>query len=129
MRGLESMSEFMSWFDGATWTFIDALVTMLTLGLVIYNWYTNYRQAKEINIVFQSEKSKIRQVSKITRRFISRAEINGLLGVLQKDSSHRFNIEYLSSKNYLDDISAVQNGKLNEIIIKVTDEELKQFNI
>ncbi len=71
------MDEFMLWFGGDTWTFIDALVTILTLLLVIYNWYQNYKQNQEIRIQIVLQHMNITKVLPIPliRKNFTRSEL------------------------------------------------------
>ena len=117
------MDEFMLWFGGDTWTFIDALVTILTLLLVIYNWYQNYKQNQEIRIQIVLQHMNITKVLPIPliRKNFTRSELFGILGAYDKDS--KFCIENTSSIKFFEDIRNIQEGKLDEISIIIKKED------
>lgn len=117
------MDEFMLWFGGDTWTFIDALVTILTLLLVIYNWYQNYKQNQEIRIQIVLQHMNITKVFPIPliRKNFTRSELFGILGAYDKDS--KFCIEHTSSIKFFEDIRNIQEGKLDEISIIIKKED------
>ena len=117
------MDEFMLWFGGDTWTFIDALVTILTLLLVIYNWYQNYKQNQEIRIQIVLQHMNITRVLPIPliRKNFTRSELFGILGAYDKDS--KFCIEHTSSIKFFEDIRNIQEGKLDEISIIIKKED------
>ena len=116
------MDEFMLWFGGVTWAFIDALVTILTLLLVIYNWYQNYIQKHEIRIQIVLQHMNITKVLPIPliRKNFTRSELFGILGAYDKDS--KFCIEHTSSIKFFEDIRNIQEGKLDEISIIIKKE-------
>jgi len=62
------------------------------------------------------------------RKFVSRSEIEGILRDILINQRGGFNIKYLSSNEFIDNLLKVQEGKKDDIVIKVTDEELAQFN-
>lgn len=121
MKGLENMNEFMELFEGTTWTFIDACITMLTLGLVLWNWYQNYRQNHEIEIFILHNGIKTKLPIKLIRKNFTRAEIFGVLGAFDKDS--KFSIAHTASVEFFKDIENIQNAKSNEITIIITEND------
>lgn len=121
MKGLENMSEFMLWFGGDTWTFIDALATILTLSLVFWNFYQNYRQNQEINIFILHNDKKTKLPIKLIRKNFTRAELFGVLGAFDKDS--KFNISHTASVDFFKDIKNIQEAKKNEICIIITEND------
>ncbi|MCT7646381.1 hypothetical protein [Aliarcobacter butzleri] len=121
IEGLENMNEFILWFGGNEWTFIDGIVTILTLGLVFWNWYQNYVQNKQIKIYILHNNVKTMLPIKLIRKNITRAEINGILGAFDKDS--KFCIAHTSSVEFFEDIENIQNGKSNEICIVITEND------
>ncbi len=122
------MSEFIQWFGGTIWTFIDAVITALTLGLVFYNRYASYRQSKPVAIVLKNEFSgETIELTTVTRKHLSRAEISGVLGQFKLDSLQRYNIEYLSNQKFYDALMKAQNDKSDRIVIFLNDEEILYF--
>ena len=115
------MNEFMSWFEGTTWTFIDACATALTLGLVFWNWYQTYKQNKQIKIFIIDKGQTIELPIKLLRKNFTRAELFGVLGAFDRDS--KFNIEYTSTVNFFENIKNIQNAKSNEMTIIITEKD------
>ena len=121
MKGLESMNEFMTLFESLTWTFIDACATALTLGLVFWNCYQNYKQNQEIEIFILHNGVKTKLPIKLIRKNFTRAEIFGVLGAFDKDS--KFTIAHTSTVVFFEDIEQIQKGKKNEICITITEND------
>ena len=127
-----NITGFTAWFTGSTWSAIDAFVTIVTVGGVLYGLYRNYMQSQPIKLLFKVIDDNNRLIDiplSLTRRNVTRAEITGLLGMIQKNSAGRHNIVYASNENYLQKIYAIQNAKKSELIIDVTSKELEQFDI
>jgi hypothetical protein len=120
------MSEFMAWFGGIVWTFIDAIVTSLTLGLVLYNWYIVYRQSRPVQIVLNNNDT-IHNLATVMRKHLTRAEVLGMLGQFQLDSTQRYNIKYLSTSQFYDSVINAQNDRSNQIVIHLDDKEFGYF--
>lgn len=123
MKGLESMNEFMTLFESATWTCIDGLITLLTLLLVILNWCQNHKQNKQIEIFinFKDDGEIIKLPIRLIRKNFTRAEIFGVLGAFDKDS--KFTIAHTSTVVFFEDIEQIQKGKKNEICITITEND------
>ena len=115
------MNELMSWFEGTTWTFIDACVTALTLGLVIINWYQNYKQNKQITIYILHNGVKTKLPIKLIRKNFTRAELFGVLGAFDKDS--KFIIAHTASVEFFEDIEKIQNASKDEICIIISEND------
>lgn len=108
-------------------TIVFATITMIT---VLWNWFKNRKSNDRIKICFQTQaKTFMLENISIIRKHITRSEVLGILGVVQKDSSKRFNIAYLSQTCFFDDLYEIQIGKSDKLIIEITDEELEQFGI
>ena len=113
------------------WTTFDGLITIGTLITVMYNFYNNVKNKKKqseiIPIFFQLKESGIKYKLKldIPRREIKRSEIQGLLSNFLVDSTKRYNIDSMSDLEYLSNIYKIQDAKLNELIIIITEEEIK----
>lgn len=109
------------------WDFIDGIVTTGTLVAVIINIYINSnnreKEIQEIPIYFNDKKLQIN----LARKDISRSEIGGLLRLILTDSKDKYNIDYMSTVNYLKDIHKIQKADLDKLIIKVSESELKDF--
>ncbi|MGD9596463.1 hypothetical protein [Wolinella succinogenes] len=105
-------------------TIVFAFVTMIG---VIYN---HFRQNQKIQIYFLlGGKEIFLENLSIIRRHITRSEILGMLGVIQKNSKERYNIEYLSEAKFFEDLYELQKGGSKKLLIKVTADELEQFSV
>jgi hypothetical protein len=109
------------------WTYLDGIVTSFTALAVFINIYINSRnkenELQKISFYFNEKKLNL----DVTRKDISRQEIQGLLGVLMVDMDQKYKVSYLSSISYLDQIYKIQKNQLNELRIEISDEELMQF--
>lgn len=108
-------------------TIVFATITMVT---VLWNWFKNRKSNDKIVIYFQTQTTTVllENIS-IIRKHITRSEVLGILGVVQKNSKERYNIAYLSQTRFFDDLYEIQIGKNDKLIIEITDEELEQFGI
>jgi hypothetical protein len=108
-------------------TIVFATITMVT---VLWNWFKNRKFNDKIVLCFktQAETILLKNIS-IIRKHITRSEVLGILGVVQKNSKERYNIAYLSQTRFFDDLYEIQIGKSDKLVIEITDEELEQFDI
>ena len=108
-------------------TIVFATITMIT---VLWNWVKNRKSNDKIKIYFQTKTTTVllENIS-IIRKHITRSEVLGILGVVQKNSKERYDIAYLSETSFFDDLYEIQIGKSDKLIIEITDEELKQFGV
>lgn len=106
-------------------TIVFATITMVT---VLWNWFKNRKSNDKIVIYFQTQTTTVllENIS-IIRKHITRSEVLGILGVVQKNSKERYNIAYLSQTRFFDDLYEIQIGKSDKLVIEITDEELEQF--
>jgi len=68
----------------------------------------------------------------VMRKNCTRSEIQGLLGMIFNNchKRNRYDLEdFLTNRTILTIIDNAQKGKTDEVIIGITEEELKQFNI
>ncbi|MFA7090827.1 MAG: hypothetical protein WC149_03125 [Arcobacteraceae bacterium] len=114
-----------TWMDWVT--IIFSFVTMI---FVVINFFRNKKQQDSIELCFVVDNDKEFCIpTYIMRKYLTRAEVSGLLGFFQKNSKDRHNIKYLSSEQYLKDIYDIQSGKKNKLLIRVTNDELEQFEL
>lgn len=112
------------------WTSFDGLITTGTLLAVIFNLAVNnqkkieesqiipiYFIVKETNIKYQLNLD-------IPRKDITRSEIQGLLSNFSTDSTKRYNIDFMSDLEYLENIYQVQNNKKHQLEIYISEIEL-----
>ena len=107
-----------TWMD-----YITIVVSFITLFFVIKNWLIEKKQLDKISIYFNDKKLNL----DITRKDITRAELQGILGILRKDMTKNYDIKYLATIDYLDSIYKVQKDKVNKLKIEIKETELKQF--
>lgn len=108
-------------------TIVFATITMVT---VLWNWFKNIKSNDKIVIYFQTQTTTVllENIS-IIRKHITRSEVLGILGVVQKNSKERYNIAYLSQTRFFDDLYEIQIGKSDKLVIEITDKELEQFDV
>jgi hypothetical protein len=124
------MNELFKWFSGDTWAFVDAVITLITVLGVLYGLYKNYQQSQNVELFFRLENGESKKIPiSLTRKNVTRSEISGLLGMIQKDSKTRHNVHSMTKKEYFKDIYDIQNAKKSQLYIDVTPEELEQFII
>ncbi len=117
------MHEVMNFFTTNIWASIDAIVTIFTVIGVWYNFSKNQKQLQKVDIYFNDKKLNL----DITRKDISRAELQGILGIFRKDMQKNYKVAYLSSIDYLDSIYKIQKSELDKLVIQLTRKEQKQF--
>lgn len=123
---IDTILKIIDFLDKAT-----IVITSITMLAVVYTWYNNRKQLDRIQIYFIDEnhqKLLLENIS-IVRKHITRSEVLGILGVIQTNSKERYNIDYLSSTAFFDDLYAIQKGDLSELFINITTEELTQFTL
>jgi hypothetical protein len=110
---------------------ITIIFSFLTMVMVGWNWIKNRKSEDKIQIYFQNQSGQIIWLENISiiRKHVTRSEVLGILGVLQKNSKERYNIAYLSKTRFFNDLYGVQIGENDTLVIEVTDEELEQFTI
>ncbi len=117
------MHEVMNFFTTNIWASIDAIVTIFTVIGVWYNFSKNQKQLQKVDIYFNDKKLNL----DITRKDISRAELQGILGIFREDMQENYKVAYLSSIDYLDSIYKIQKSELDKLVIQLTPEEQGQF--
>ncbi len=85
--------------------------------------YKKENEGKETNYLVNTE-------LKLLRKDVNRQEILGILGMIQKKSSGRFNNSKLKEKEtlleFLENIRSVQKGKGDKVEIPISEEDLKE---
>ncbi|OCR94010.1 hypothetical protein [Campylobacter fetus] len=111
-------------FDGAV-TLITAVAVLINISIQASNKKKNL---EKIKVYFETNGVKEQSPRfEIIRKDFTRSEIAGYLSFFTKDTVKRYSIEYLKEQNFFDDIYKVQEGKLNEVVIKITDGELEAY--
>lgn len=123
------MSEVFSFFkDSGIWATIDAVVTLITLVGVGYGAYKFYKSSQNITIYFENPSTGERkEIESLQRQYLTRSEVQGVLRNKLKKGRNHFDIDHLSSKEYLKNILDLQSGTGKELVIKITDDEMEVF--
>ncbi len=135
------MNELMNWVQKSEiWASVDASFTLVSIVLTAFtlffsfkNWKNVKKQKKisleKIKVYFEVGKNLEKECRfEIIRKDFTRAEIAGMLSIILRDSKIRYNIDYLMTQTFFDDIFKVQINKSSLIIIQMNKEEEKKFN-
>jgi len=127
ISGLSDASEIKKLFWGIILSIDTA--TAVALAFLAYFGYKDYAKGEdEIQIVLDVDGKEYRvDELKLLRKFFTRAEILGVLGMIQNDSTGRFDFKYLSDFEFLDQINDIQKGKKDKMIIKLNKDEFNKF--
>ena len=94
---------------------ISTLISLGTFGIVAYRFG---RDNHKISIIIHRDGLEQEIPIKILRKQVSRSEILGILGTLDRESN--FSIAYTGQKAFFDNIVAVQSGwRANKIHIYI----------
>lgn len=108
------------------WNYIEPILSFCTLLGVIYNICQNKKQLENIDIFFEIENEKRKIDIPLMRKNCDRAEVQGLLRT-QSIGQDKYTINYLSTREYLNQLFEVEKGKSNEIIILLSESEKYYF--
>ena len=127
------MNDFIHWFSEDWWTFIDALITIGTLFGVWYN-YNEDKNKQRLDNEDITIKLNILALDKIidieppiVRKFFSRSEFQGVLGNQLIKGVTRYDIDYLNTQKYYNQLKEIQTDDKQELIIDIKDDEISQF--
>lgn len=111
------------------WGVLDTS-SAIALAVLAFMGYMEYiRTEDEISITFKIGEQKKDSGLKLLRKDLSRSEILGILGMIQKDSSKRFNIKTMKNKRFLEELIKLQKGKKRNLVIQLSEDEEAQFNL
>ncbi len=112
------------------WQYIDAFATTLTLYLVWEDYLMRKNENDKINIFFElaPDKKKVQLQPSIVRKFFSRQELQGILANHLNKGVTRYDIKYLASEEYFQNIYEIQTGDKTELIIHLESDEIEQFS-
>jgi len=118
--------KIMTWLDYVT--IIFSTITMLG---VFWNIVRNKRQFDKIKIFFiiKSNNKEILIDKNLIRRDCKRSEIQGILRNKLIKGEKVYDIEYLKSDGYFENIYQVQTIKSDVLKIYLEDDELKPFGL
>ena len=97
--------------------------------LAFYGYYEFIKNDHPIKIYFDLESKSIDTGLSILRKNFTRGELLGVLGMIQKDTKTRFEIESLKDISILKRLQEIQTSKEKEFHIVITQRELEQFNL
>ncbi len=101
------------------------------------NWMNARNQLKleneKISIELQSPGKHLTLLAQPRRKFLSRAEVRGLVGGLpirgQQGLRGDYQINYMNHPHYYEELERVQtDGSISKIVIKCSREEIEQFD-
>jgi len=111
------------------WGVIDVSFAV-SLGVLAFIAYTDMvRENDEISIYIKVNDKIINTGLIVLRQDCTRSEIQGLFGMIQKDSSHRYNIAYMKKRAFLKNLHKIKTGKSKKLIIPLTAKEYEQFKV
>ncbi len=110
-------------------TIVFSFITMfVVIGNFVYNRWKEYKNKELIKFFFEVNGIKEnKERFSIIRKNVTRAEIAGYLSFIQKDSKDRYNISHLMTQQFFDDIYKIQQGKQDELIIKMDKTQQDKF--
>ena len=87
-----------------------------------------------VTLVESNKNRRIKLPSKLRRQEVTRAELQGRLGVIPMESSGaqqpRYSIRYMNTKEYLEDIDKISEGSgESELTIICETDEIEQFDL
>ncbi|EDM23125.1 hypothetical protein [Caminibacter mediatlanticus] len=100
---------------------------MAVLALFAYIEYA--KGEDEIPIIFRLDGKEIDTNFKLLRKSVTRSEILGVLGMIQKKTTGRYEIKNDMAYKLMENINEVQKGKKDKIYIQISRELYdKYFN-
>ena len=116
-------NEFYSVFD---------VSSAVALSILAFFGYVEYIKSEDVIKILFDVEGEIKDTKLSTlRKDFSRAELLGLLGMIQKDPKKRYHINSLQDPSkLLNEIQEIQKGwRKKEFVIKMTKKEFEDFSI
>ena len=111
------------------WNVVDVSFAV-SLGILAFIAYKDMiREDDEISIYIKVNNNLINTGLIILRQDCTRSEVQGLFGMIQKDSSFRYNITYMKKRAFLKNLHKIKKGKSKKLIIPLTTQEFEQFKV
>lgn len=111
------------------WMTIDVAFAV-ALGVMAFLAYREFIRAEdEISIYFEIDGESEDTGLKLLRKDFTRSEIQGVLGMIQKDSSKRYGVGYMKKRKFLEDLNQLQKGKSVVFVLPLSGDEFEQFEI
>jgi hypothetical protein len=106
---------------------IDTASAVAIATLVGYGYIEFITSEQAVKIIFEIDGKKYDTGLSLLRKNFTRSEVMGVLGMIQKEQK-RYNLSFFQDKSVLKKLQKIQTGKGKEFIIKMSEEEAKQFN-
>ncbi|MFZ1389061.1 MAG: hypothetical protein WBP46_04580 [Thiolinea sp.] len=124
----------------ALWDLLDKIgiaagiiALMVSISIRMYLWRKEKQDNALIDIRLHcpEPKTTITLQGQIRRKNLTRAEVQGLLGILpMKEKGKRYELQALNQKAFFDALEEAQvNGDIHELVIKCSAKELEQFDL
>jgi hypothetical protein len=127
---------FLVWIiNSEIWTTLDGVFTFGTLFAVLVNIYIEAQnKAKElvqiqIILIIKSTNQEIIIDKNLTRKDCQRSEIQGILRTKLIKGRNFYDIDYIGTDSYFENIYQIQIAKESKLKIYLEDDELKQFGL
>lgn len=105
----------------------------VSLSIRFYLWRKEKQDNAliDIHLYCPEPEITIRLQGQIRRKNLTRAEVQGLLGILpMKDKGKRYELQALNQKAFFDALEEAQvNTNIYELVIACTSQELEQFDL
>jgi energy-coupling factor transporter transmembrane protein EcfT len=110
------------------WFSVIDTASAVALAILAFWGYIEYARSEEpVKIIFDIEGQKYDTGLSLLRKDFKRSEVMGILGMIQKDQKKKFNLSFFQDKSILKKLQDIQTGKNKEFVIKMCQEEAKQF--
>lgn len=120
------INQAINWMDKVTIVF-----SFLTMVGVFWNLWKKTKQMEKIKIYFIKERTKEKVLidENLARKDCLRSEIQGILRTKLQKGFPRYEIDYVGTDKYFENIYKIQAEKSDELLIYLKDDELQQFGI
>ncbi len=115
-----------SFFASATWSLLDGVLTIITVGGVFYSIWQGRKQLKEIKIILEFDDGHQVSIFPVKRKNFSRAELKGILRE-HHNSRDNYELSYMKEDDFLKNIFSIQDGKEDTFIMKIRDSDFFEF--
>ena len=116
--------------------YMDKTTIVFSFGALFFtfiNWKNDKKQLQKVGIYFKikSGDKEIPIDTNLSRKDCQRSEIQGILRTKLIKEKNFYNIDYLSTSQYVENIFKIQNSQIpdNKLIIYLEDDELTQFGL
>jgi len=113
-------------FNTTIWHSMNAMITILTVIGVWYNYHQSQKQLEEIDIFLKFDDGYEKKIYRIKRKNFSRAELKGILRELH-DSRNHYELSYMSEDKFLTNIFNIQDGLSNEFYMEIRESDFFEY--